>query len=462
MVDIIVDGVVFSVDESKNLIDELKKHNIEIPHFCYHEALGVSGNCRMCLIEVVGQKRPQIACDTPIKAGMEIKINSDLTRKVQRGLLELEFLNHPLDCPICDQAGECSLQEYYMKFDKENSRIRVNEKVAKNKKLDLGCGVIHDEERCVLCRRCVRFSEICTKTNDLCVDGRGEHSHINLFSDRKINNPYAGNIADICPVGAMTLEDFRFKRRVWHLKTTEAICQGCEMGCAIYADSHHEKYEDEKIYRFRSRKDERVNGHFICDYGRYSYKGEQVIALEQSAINASFSELAEFIKGGNFDILITSSLSLEEINACAQFSKITGANIFGYSDFIDKEFCDNGKWLDLRKANKTANAKGLEFFKINTDLSKMKSRILVFHLGDLEKIRALNFGNAFVIGSKKGAKMLCAGAYHRNGHTLNCAGVLREQKAVVKALAPSIEEILEKLSGRKFSLDLSVFKGENK
>ncbi|MFW5614652.1 MAG: 2Fe-2S iron-sulfur cluster-binding protein, partial [Campylobacter hyointestinalis] len=136
MVDIIVDGKTLSVDEKGNLITELKKYGIEIPHFCYHEALGVSGNCRMCLIEVVGQKRPQIACDMPITAGMEIKINSDLTRKVQRGLLELEFINHPLDCPVCDQAGECALQEYYMKFDKQDSKVKLVDKVQKAKKQD--------------------------------------------------------------------------------------------------------------------------------------------------------------------------------------------------------------------------------------------------------------------------------------------------------------------------------------
>ena len=172
MVEIIVDGEKFSVNEKGNLITELKKHNIEIPHFCYHEALGVSGNCRMCLIEVVGQKRPQIACDTPIKEGMEIKINSELTRAVQRGILELEFINHPLDCPVCDQAGECELQEYYMKFDKQDSKVSLADKVRKYKREDFGAGVIHDAERCVLCRRCVRFTQICSQSHELAEIGR--------------------------------------------------------------------------------------------------------------------------------------------------------------------------------------------------------------------------------------------------------------------------------------------------
>ncbi|ALV23786.1 NADH:quinone oxidoreductase I, chain G [Campylobacter iguaniorum] len=444
MVEIIVDSEKFQVDENGNLITELKKHGIEIPHFCYHEALGVSGNCRMCLIEVVGQKRPQIACDTPISAGMEIKINSELTRKVQKGLLEMEFINHPLDCPTCDQAGECSLQEYYMKFDKEGSRVGVADKVKKHKREDFGSNVIHDEERCVLCRRCVRFTQICSKTYELGIGGRGEHSKIMLFNDQKINNPYAGNIVDICPVGAMTSADFRFKRRVWHLKTTEAICQGCERGCALSVDSDKPKYENEQIYRFRARFDESVNGHFICDFGRYSYKFEQLI--EPKNDNALLN-LKDELKANlsKFDVLVTSSLSTEEMSAAIKFAKSFGANLYGYDDFRDESFCDS-EGLKLRYPNKTANKKGLEHLQTSTDLTHIKDRVIVFHLGDKFE---LNLKNPTFIMPRKQADIICASAYHRDGHTINCDGILRFSKAVLSPVAPSIEQIIAYLMDEK-------------
>lgn len=451
MVDIIVDGKTLSVDEKGNLITELKKYGIEIPHFCYHEALGVSGNCRMCLIEVVGQKRPQIACDMPITAGMEIKINSDLTRKVQRGLLELEFINHSLDCPVCDQAGECALQEYYMKFDKQDSKVKLVDKVQKAKKQDFGCLVIHDSERCVLCRRCVKFTQICTKTYELGIAGRGEHSHISLFDDRKIDNPYAGNIVDICPVGAMTSGDFRFKKRVWHLKISEAICQGCEKGCAIYIDSHKEKYEDHKIYRFRPRFDKEVNGHFICDYGRYLYKDEQPFfkdTNEKALLNLkSFAEQNR----AKFDVVVTSALSLEEMYAAREFANEFGANIYGYDDFFDESFDDKGNMLNLRSPNKTPNKKGLEYFGISTNLEALKDNVIVFNLGIPIK---LNIQNIITVSQKADADVLCASAYHRNGHTINKDGILRSTKAAFLPLAPCIEEIIAKICDKSFKFDI--------
>ncbi|ANV97933.1 ferredoxin [Helicobacter enhydrae] len=461
MVEIIVDGERVSVDERGNLISELKKHNIEIPHFCYHEALGVSGNCRMCLIEVVGQKRPQIACDTPIKAGMEIKINSEMTRKIQRGILELEFINHPIDCPVCDQAGECSLQEYYMSYDKADSRVRLTEKVRKTKKEDFGSNVIHDAERCVLCRRCVRFTEICTQTYELGVGNRGEHSKIILFNDEKIDNPYAGNIVDVCPVGAMTSADFRFKKRVWHLKNTPAICQGCERGCAIWVDSSQDKYEEQRIYRFRPRVDEAVNGHFICDYGRYSYKNEQILVQEN--VQGLLDTLKERLlhQAGECDLLMTSSLSLEEMFAVVHFAKDFGLKVYGYDDFVDESFCDT-QGLKLRYPNKTANKKGLDYFVehfgVLRDLSTLKDKVVVLHLGS--GIERLNLANkqTICIGSFEGADLICASAYHRDGHSVNVDNKLRTSKASFGNQSLSIEQIVGAIAGKQYEFDLDILK----
>lgn len=456
MVEIIVDGEKFSVNEKGNLITELKKHNIEIPHFCYHEALGVSGNCRMCLIEVVGQKRPQIACDTPIKEGMEIKINSELTRAVQRGILELEFINHPLDCPVCDQAGECELQEYYMKFDKQDSKVSLADKVRKYKREDFGAGVIHDAERCVLCRRCVRFTQICSQSHELAVGGRGEHSHIMLLNGRKIDNPYAGNIVDVCPVGAMTSADFRFKKRVWHLQKTPAICQGCERGCAIWVDSNKAKYQDSIIYRFRPRENS-VNGHFICDYGRYSYKNEQIIRRDDSA---KISSLALDIRsnGEKYDILVSSSLSIEEMSALKAMASKFNMGIYGFSDFGDESFKDE-IGLKLRVSNKTANRVGLLKLGISANLDKKSKNLLIFHLGkDFEFASRFQADSIIKIGSNHSADIVCASSYHRDGHTLNIDEKLRFSKGAFEPISPRICDIISELMGQKVEFDTQILK----
>ena len=440
MVEIIVDGEKISVNEKGNLITELKKHNIEIPHFCYHEALGVSGNCRMCLIEVVGQKRP----------------NSELTRAVQRGILELEFINHPLDCPVCDQAGECDLQEYYMKFDKQDSKVSLADKVRKYKREDFGAGVIHDAERCVLCRRCVRFTQLCSQSYELAVGGRGEHSHIMLMNGRKIDNPYAGNIVDVCPVGAMTSADFRFKKRVWHLQKTPAICQGCERGCAIWVDSNKAKYQDSIIYRFRPRENS-VNGYFICDYGRYSYKNEQIIKRDDSA---KISSLALDIRsnGQRYDILVSSSLSLEEMGAIKEMASKFNMGLYGFSDFSDESFKDE-IGLKLRVPNKTANRVGLLKLGISKNLDKKSKNLLIFHLGkDFEFASKFEFDNVIKIGSNQDADIVCASSYHRDGHTLNIDEKLRFSKGAFEPVSPKICDIVSELMGQKVEFDTEILK----
>ncbi len=447
MVEIIVDGENIIVDERGNLIDELKKHNIEIPHFCYHEALGVSGNCRMCLVEVVGQKRPQIACDTPIKAGMELKINSELTRKVQRGLLEMEFINHPLDCPICDQAGECALQEYYMKYDKAKSRVQAADKVAKDKRVDLGAGVVHDAERCVLCRRCVRFTQNCSKTDELGVGGRGEHSHIVLAFGEKMKKDYALNVVDLCPVGAMTQKDFRFKKRVWYLRSCEAICQGCEMGCAIWVDAYKEKYQNDKIYRIRPRYDAAVNGYFMCDYGR-DIKENEPRSGDGDFINSvatKIDRLREFcyLNRFEFDIVISSFCSLEEMVAAKNLAKNFGANIYGFDKFFDESFTDES--LKLKSPHKSPNAAGLRALKISTDLKNIKNKIIIFDLsGEVElKGEIIWKIGGFADGDKN---ILAAPAFGKKGTTINKNGVLRVSNKAFDSGLLSVEEIINRLN----------------
>ncbi|WP_263832077.1 2Fe-2S iron-sulfur cluster-binding protein [Sulfurospirillum oryzae] len=376
MAHITVDGTVLEVKEGALLIEELLAHNINIPHFCYHPALGKDGNCRMCMVEIEGQKRPQIACDTPIKEGMIIRTKGANIDRVKRSILELELINHPIDCPICDQAGECSLQNYYMDVGLYESRLSTP-KTRGQKHVDLGANVVLDQERCVLCTRCVRFTKNITKTSELGVLSRADHSVITTFPGSKLSNPYAMNVVDLCPVGALTSKDFRFQKRVWFLNTKEAICNHCARGCSLFVDHHKEKYKDEMIYRYRPRLNDKVNGYFICDEGRLSYHKENENAEFMALIRGKISEY-EYAEGkllrllkrhlGKTLFLISSNLSLEEMVRVQKLAKLYEITLSAYEpERFDTHFGD-----DFLKCNdRSSNGRALPLLGIDDSKAKL-------------------------------------------------------------------------------------------
>ncbi len=378
IVNIKVNGAQMQAQAGELLIDKLLDENIHIPHFCYHQALGKDGNCRMCMVEIQGQKRPQIACDTFIKEGMEIRTKGENIEKVRRDILELELINHPIDCPTCDQAGECKLQDYYMESGFYESRMNVDEKTKHAKRIDLGSNVMLDRERCVLCTRCTRFCSDITKTSELAVLGRSDHSYIGTFPGRPLDNPYAMNVVDLCPVGALTSKDFRFKQRVWFLDTFDAICNGCSKGCNIIVDHRKEKYKEDQIFRFRPRKNLAVNGFFMCDEGRLSYHKENENRFEIPKINnvevgfdEAMANLFKYISTTKEILfLISPSLSIEEMKNLNNLALKLGANISGYSpDTYDETFGDDY----LRNSDKATNRKGLKEIEIVDDESSFKT-----------------------------------------------------------------------------------------
>src|SRR5436190_9413274 len=260
---------------------------VDVPHYCYHPKLPVAGNCRMCLVEfgtpVIGpdrrpilnpdgtpkinrSPRPAIACATPISPGMEIYTNTPAVKQMREGVLEFLLINHPLDCPICDQAGECKLQEYSVDYGKSES-LFVEPKVHKPKRVDLGPRIVLDDERCILCTRCIRFTKDIVGDDALGIVSRGSYSTLTAYPGRVFDNNYTLNTVDICPVGALTSKDFRFKMRVWFLKETKSICTSCATGCSIVIGSR-----EEKIYRYEPRENDAVNACWMCDYGRLNYK----------------------------------------------------------------------------------------------------------------------------------------------------------------------------------------------
>jgi NADH-quinone oxidoreductase subunit G len=262
-----------TVADGTTIIQAADRLGIEIPRYCYHPGLSVAGSCRMCLVEVEKMPKLQPACNTRAAEGMIVRTNSEKVRQAVAGVLEFLLINHPLDCPVCDQAGECFLQEYYMKFGLYDSRFNEN-KTKRKKAQPIGEYVMLDNERCILCARCVRFVREVTGSNELAIFNRGAESEIQLLPGQTLDNAYSANVVDICPVGALTDRDFRFQCRVWYLKRTASICPGCSRGCNIEIHSnpnrpHHA--DGRRVIRLKPRFNPEVNQWWICDEGRYGF-----------------------------------------------------------------------------------------------------------------------------------------------------------------------------------------------
>jgi NADH-quinone oxidoreductase subunit G len=273
---ILIDGRPVEIPDGLNLIEAARLLNIEIPHYCYHNGLTVVGSCRMCQVELEfnGRKSVALGCNTPAADGMQVTTTTDEIRRIRRGVLEFYLQHHPLDCPICDDAGECDLQNYYMEHGLHDSRVLLAEKKHKHKVVDVGTNVVLDSERCVLCTRCVRFCREIAGKDQLGVYGHGRDAELMNVPGTKLDNDYSGNVVDICPVGALTDKDFRFKRRVWYLKRTPSVCTGCSRGCNIFVDWETARsYKDtgRRIQRLKPRFNRMVNEWWMCDRGRYGY-----------------------------------------------------------------------------------------------------------------------------------------------------------------------------------------------
>jgi NADH-quinone oxidoreductase subunit G len=266
-----VDGVAYEVPEGRTLLQALDElgvlmNGVEIPHYCWHPKLSIDGSCRLCQVEVQGLPKLQIACNTPVRDGMVVDTRSERVRAAREGVMELLLLNHPLDCPICDQAGECKLQDYAFAYGVPHSRTREARRPAK-KRVELGPTIVFDQERCILCRRCVRFCREVPGTGELGIFARGDESVVETFPGVALDNPYSMNVADICPVGALTTKDFRFKIRVWFLEDVPGLCTGCANGCNVFLG-----VANNKVYRYVPRRNDLVNDTWICDAGRLSYR----------------------------------------------------------------------------------------------------------------------------------------------------------------------------------------------
>lgn len=280
MPNLTIDGRQIEVTAGTRIIEACKQVGVVVPHFCYHPGLSVAGNCRMCMVEIEmnGRSRVAASCVEPVAEGMIVRTSSEEVRDTRLGVMEFLLINHPIDCPFCDCSGECKLQDYYMDWGnvQEGSRRHVDQ-VHKPKRQEIGPHVMLDSERCVMCTRCIRFTDEVTETHELGMKERGTHNTVHLAEDKTLDNPYSGNVVDLCPVGALTDRTFRFQRRVWFLKKVDSICTGCSRGCNL--EIHYDLKRDYKneasgrrVVRFKPRFNEEINQWWLCDRGRYGYE----------------------------------------------------------------------------------------------------------------------------------------------------------------------------------------------
>ncbi|NDC74323.1 ferredoxin [bacterium] len=337
LVTVNIDGVDIAVPKGTNVIEAAKQLQKDVPHYCYHPKLTVAGNCRMCMVEMgmpavdpatkapvidaaTGKQkinwipRPQIGCGTTVAPGMHIKTSSPMVKDAREGVMEFLLVNHPLDCPICDQAGECKLQEQATGYGRGYSRF-IEEKNVKPKRTQLGPRVTLDDERCILCSRCVRFSKEIAKDDVLGFVDRGSYSTLTCHPGKKLENNYSLNTVDICPVGALTSTDFRFKMRVWFLKQTNTIDIESSVGVNAVIWSR-----EGVIYRLTPRRNDEVNDTWMADSGRLLYK--QVAAARRlsavtlhgsaSSLDTAISSAAELLKSGSIAVVGSGRASVEE------------------------------------------------------------------------------------------------------------------------------------------------------
>lgn len=327
-----IDGVPVRAAEGTSVLRAAGSAGIAIPHFCYHPAFPAEGSCRMCLVEIEGLPKLELACATAVKEGLTVRTDTPRVRAARKDVLEFLLADHPLDCPICDKAGECRLQDYYEAYGLYPGRFSEMKR-KKDKLVRIGKGLILDRERCVLCTRCVRFLRAVTGTGELGVFERGDRAEIGVFEGAPVDNDYAGNLVDICPVGAITDSDFRFKTRAWLLDRRPTVCPLCGRGCAVVVESvsgYPLREGERRVFRVRARENPAVNGHWICDLGRAGRRGIDENRLARAARpggpagdlswQEAVADLASRVgavppadRAGRIGLVLNSFLTLEEL-----------------------------------------------------------------------------------------------------------------------------------------------------
>ncbi len=357
MFNVQIDGVWHQFSKGTRVIEACEQAGSYVPRYCYHKKLSSPGNCRMCLIEMGFPRlgpdhkpelgadgkplinwlpRPQISCAQDVAEGIGVRTNSPLVTECQRGVMELLLINHPLDCPICDQAGECRLQEFSVDFGTSQSRF-LEHKVKKPKNVVLGPRVTLDDERCILCSRCIRFCQEIAKDDVLGFVDRGSYTVLTAHPGKRLENNYSLNTVDICPVGALTSSDFRFKMRVWFLKETKSICTSCATGCNTIIGTR-----EDVIYRQTPRENDAVNSCWMCDYGRLNFdyiqsgrrlleprivSQEKLVATDWPIAIAQAALQLKQLSGLEIAVIASGRMTSEELWMALQLARALGVEL---------------------------------------------------------------------------------------------------------------------------------------
>ncbi len=440
-----IDGVEYEVAEGRTVmqaIDDLGllAHGIEIPHYCWHPKLSVDGSCRLCQVEIEGMPKLQIACNTPVMNAMKVHTKSDRVLAARRGVMELLLINHPLDCPICDQAGECKLQDYAYEWGVPAARTREPRRPAK-KSVDLGPTIVFDQERCILCRRCVRFCREIPKTGELGVVNRGDESLLEVFPGSELDNPYSMNVADICPVGALTTRDFRFKVRVWFTDDVESVCNQCSRGCNIVASR-----SNNKIYRFVPRRNDAVNDTWMCDHGRMSYKKNSTGRLTSPRVDGRDASYTDAVKRAAELVRATRDANGKIIGVASPFA--SNADLEAFRDLLASLGAGPARFsvprgesdailIEAEKSPNAAGCRALGMVESNEQLGRADLAIVLGHtttaevFGDVRNIVLIDTHESAL--SARAVVALPARSFlEKSGTFTNSRGLVQSFSAVVE------------------------------
>jgi NADH-quinone oxidoreductase subunit G len=494
-----IDGVWRQFPKGTRVIEACAQVGVFVPRYCYHKKLSSPGNCRMCLIEmgfprlgpdrkpelgaddkpiINWMPRPQISCAQDVSDGMAVRTNSPLVQECQRGVMEFLLINHPLDCPICDQAGECRLQEFSVDYGNSKSRFLEN-KVKKPKNVQIGPRVTLDDERCILCSRCIRFCQEIAHDDVLGFVDRGSYTVLTAYPGKQLENNYSLNTVDICPVGALTSTDFRFKMRVWFLKETKSICTSCATGCNTIIGAR-----EDVIYRQTPRENDHVNSAWMCDYGRLNFKfldaeyrllepqirfeGKLVAADWRTTIAQAALQLKQF-SGSEIAIVASGRMTNEELWLTRQLAKTLNVELIdivprrGPGDDIllseDRNPNTNGarlilgstcepgaKLMAIADAVRSGQIKALVIFKENA----MHLGLTVEQLAELPALIAMNIlpndatEKATVVlpacgfAEKRGSMITGKGRLQRSNRAVRPPGNARDDWQILRDLLQAI------------------------
>ncbi len=452
MVTLTIDGKQIIVEEGTTILKAAEKLGIEIPTFCYHDQLETVGACRMCLVEVEKIPKLQVACATVVSEGMVVRTDSPQVVNARKGVLEFLLINHPLDCPVCDKGGECELQNLVFKYGSDKSRFvegkrrYIVDPKSKYDDLAIGPHIIRNMNRCIQCRKCVRFINEIAGEDDLGTFKRGSKTEINILPDIPIDNPYSGNVTEICPVGALTSKSFRYKIRVWQTEAIPTVCPQCADGCNIRIWK-----KDERIYRITSRRNDEVDEGFLCDKGRFGFDfvnhpdrlKNPLIKKNGKLSEAPWDETIKFVTSSFMKIKgETGSDSLAGVGS----GKVTNEDNYLFQKFFRSVIGTNN--IDHRVDSKNLLPSPdtqirNKYFGMKNTINQIANSKLILVLGcDLEKEHPI-INLRVIKARRKGSSILVANPVSTRLNRFAQNGLLYKQRTETDFLNGVLREIIE-------------------